>query len=824
MNNSPFELFRRNLKPMMIFLTGLALFAFVVLPVLDTYMRRNAGMAGDRVVARFDGQELTQNRVEYFTQNHLATLQFLSALAQETMNRQGSPRTAGFELDPRTGQIQSVGINPQPSAEGTIRTFLFSAQAQKAGFDLSDNDLAIWLEQFTDGLLSNGEIDGMLMKMTQNRMGRPHLYEQLRHHMLSQVYLTRGYAGLGAMTPEEQWTNFLKLNQDAVASTYEILVNEYIDKTNATPSEEQIREMYEKGKDRDPSDQSAEPAFHRRYSAKFEYLVGSYDKFLREEIEKLTEEQLRAEYQRRLDGGDFQLPETPVNNAPSSADPAADESASSDAPASRDESEAENAASGKASSPSTDGEASEDTSAEGDGSETSEAAAPANGETSSEPASEEGGAEPESNGSESSGDAAAEDQSSNVRQSAVRLVSLQEEATQESEEASQGEEKAEGESAEGNESATETNTEAASDTQTDANADAASNSDSGANTETASDDSAEAKADDTPKVESFEDVRKSLEASLAGPAARKRWNEVMASVEGEMKNYFSEQAIYESQVMIGEEGEPPAKPDMEAVAKKYGLEHEVIGPYDVLTIRDEPIANTFEMSSQFGGRAPTFTQIMYTLSQDGSPSKPLWSPLRTEDAAAGKQYVSWKIEQTAAYTPSLDDEGVRDEVVLAIREEEARKLAMAAAEEIAKKAAAEPDKPLKDFVPAEERDQFLKEGLGPFKWMNMFGFSGATIGNVPELNSVGDDFMKAVFTTDVNGVSAAMNQNGQAVYVVKPTAFSPAPDELREQFKQPTNRMMTRMLGNNSNEVVAEFFESVDEAADFKDYLTNPEE
>ena len=64
MSNSPFEIFRRNLKPLMVLLTGLALFAFVVLPVMDTYMRSGAAGTSDAVVASYGSTKLTQSRVE----------------------------------------------------------------------------------------------------------------------------------------------------------------------------------------------------------------------------------------------------------------------------------------------------------------------------------------------------------------------------------------------------------------------------------------------------------------------------------------------------------------------------------------------------------------------------------------------------------------------------------------------------------------------------------------------------------------------------------------------------------------------------------------
>ncbi len=147
---------------------------------------------------------------------------------------------------------------------------------------------------------------------------------------------------------------------------------------------------------------------------------------------------------------------------------------------------------------------------------------------------------------------------------------------------------------------------------------------------------------------------------------------------------------------------------------------------------------------------------------------------------------------------------------------EARKLARDAAEAIVKQASAAPDKSLRDFVPEDKMENF-KEDLGPFTWMNSFGFAGATIGNVPELDSVGNDFMKAVFESEPGKLQVAANQSGSTVYVVEPESFEPGLEELHRQFKQPTNRVMAMLLGNGANPIITEFFEDLDEQAKFKD-------
>ena len=195
---SPFEIFRRNLKPLMVLLTGLALFAFVVLPALDTYMRRGGGAsATDAELASFDGKPLRRSRVEYLTRNHQSTVRFLRELAEETIRRGGVPQTPGFVYDSQNRTIQSIGIDERPSELATVRTMQFANEAKKAGFELDDTAIASWLYSFTDqGTVPEGEMFAMLMQSTQNQMGKAHLYEQLRNQLLAELYQRGNISGL----------------------------------------------------------------------------------------------------------------------------------------------------------------------------------------------------------------------------------------------------------------------------------------------------------------------------------------------------------------------------------------------------------------------------------------------------------------------------------------------------------------------------------------------------------------------------------------------------------------------------------------------------
>ncbi|MEM8667931.1 MAG: hypothetical protein AAGG48_10470 [Planctomycetota bacterium] len=834
MSTSPFEIFRRNLKPLMVALTGLALFAFVVLPVLDSAMRRDAGSGTDGVVASFGSTDLNRARVENFTRNHNSTVNFLLDLAQQTIDRGGSPKTAGFSYDAQAGQIRQLGINQDPSFNGTIRSFMLANEAKKLGFELDDSSLQVWLSGFTDGLFSNGEIDSMLMQATQNQMGRPHLYEQLRTHLLANIFLTRGFSGLSQgsgqfsrplMTPEEEWTNFLKLSRNAVVTAYGIDVNDYMERTNSSPSEEEVSAVYEEGKDRFPSPLSPEPGFRVPYKASFEYVVANVDKFIDEEVAKLDEADIRAEYAKRLAGGDFQLPSTGIpestpedstenpegdsmpeengeGEGDETTDPPADGS-SEDAAGESSEEESANEKNAEGGQPKTN---SENTESENAGS---------NESTESDPAGE---AESTESGEGPSGD----DQSSIQNSNAVRLVIAQE-AENESGEPQESTEEEATEPETKEEASTEeptTTPESSEDASTEEptqEGEAETEAEGSQDPESPASDTVEEKPEepeDELRVETYEEVRDEIAREMATPAAEGRINIALSDLMNQMTKYGK-------RVRIATADEETKKPDIKALAEQYGLDYEKIGPYDQRTITEdqEPIAESSE--PDMTGMGTTFLMTMYGFNNGQFSQAPerLFAPVRTVDPGRNRQYVSWKIEEAEAYVPT--EEEARSEIVFAIRQREARKFAEEAAEAIAKQI--REGKPLAEIVPADRKDQII-DATEPFSWMRSFGFQGAFLNDVTyrvgedtESLGLGEDFMEDVFASKTNDVIVAGNNAKSTYYVVQPTRFEPAIEELRRRFNQ--GRLMTMFMSNGGEAVIADFYKTTDENADFVNYV-----
>lgn len=813
MSSSPFELFRRNLKPLMVFLTLLALVSFVILPSIAMYQQQRVGYgSAPSKLASYKGGDFDFTKVNYFTRNHFATTQFLRDLAEVTISRGGLPKVADFQYDSRQNMIQALGINSNPSDQSSVRTLMFAGEAKKAGLDLDDTAIRNWLTLYSDGRLSDSEINGVLSKSTRNQMGQVQLYEQLRTQLLAQAYqrqvmgaLTSG--GMPIVPPAQQWELFLRLNRRAVADAYAVNVADFIEKTAPKPSESQIKTVYEEGKLIFPDDQSPTPAFRRPYTANVEYLAGNLNDFIDREIETLTEEQLRAEYQKRLDGGEFKLPDMPAVEAPAATEtPATETPAESEAPeASSDAKMADD----KPETPATEPEATKPAEP-----------APAEPKADVEPKADAEASVSEPKPATEAEPKPADADSSRVSpmDNGVRLVVMQAEAekpavteTSPAEKAAEVVEKTAETPAEEPAKAEPAKTEP--EVKPEAPKAEETTPDTATTEETKAEEppaemtkTEEPKVDapktEEPKVESFETVRDDIARSLAMPLALDKLDAAVSEVDKTMRTYFNARAI-----AGGKADKIPPRPNLKALASKLGMKHVVTGMKDLREIQNDPISLSFGVGTGMQ-RGEGFAQSIYT------KQTPAFTPVRTVDDQAQVSYISWKTEEKDSYIPELKE--VREEVITAIRTAEARKLAKADAESWASKFA-KSDKPVKELIP-EDRASLYFESLGPFSWMQSLGFGmRAFMGNVPELDRVGEAFMRQVFTSDRNVWGVAPNMPETVYYVVRPTEFSPSTDELHQRFTQVSQRMQTMSLAvEEAIKIRDGHYEALDERTGFE--------
>ncbi len=105
-------------------------------------------------------------------------------------------------------------------------------------------------------------------------------------------------------------------------------------KTPENVPENEIAATFGKYKDRLAFSDSPEPGFRRRFASDLEVVTASFDDFFEKAKAEVTEEQLKAEYEKRVAEGRFDVKETtPPASTPPAETPPADKPAETTPPA-----------------------------------------------------------------------------------------------------------------------------------------------------------------------------------------------------------------------------------------------------------------------------------------------------------------------------------------------------------------------------------------------------------------------------------------------------------------------------------------------------------
>ncbi len=327
--SSPLATFRKHRTYWMAGLVLLAIMAFVVAPAID-FMQgamRNYNSVGDKVVVRWTGGRITTSELERARQHHYKFVRFLSTLSREVLEAGGQPQIPEFAFSPESKQIIDLGVNVQSGSLAVIETRMLADFAKSNGIEFDDDAADQFLVAFCDKCVSPTRLAQILRESTDNQVTEFDLREMIKLELgaiVARQMALRGWSNdfkpddyqrvRLTQTPGDMWSDFLKLNQSAKVDAYPVLVADFMKSVTGEPTEAEILAIYEKGKNRIPSPAFPEPGFMRDYKANFEYVEGNFSEWIAREKAKVTDEQLKVEYDKLLSLG--QLKYDPLIDKP----------------------------------------------------------------------------------------------------------------------------------------------------------------------------------------------------------------------------------------------------------------------------------------------------------------------------------------------------------------------------------------------------------------------------------------------------------------------------------------------------------------------------
>lgn len=820
---SPFAVFRRNRKAMMVALTVMVMFGFVFIPMLMDAMGSRQG-ADPVIVSTARYGNLTQSHINQLVHRHARLVAFVRELGTAVMQAQGR----GDEANKLLFHLRADESNPVPDV---VRLWSLARYAQEIGMSVDNPAINDYLVLLTEKRVKPFVLDDILKR---HSMRESELFELLRESLLSMGLVDAIIPSVAITTPGQRWDYFQRIRRQAKVELVPIAVKNYVGQV-AEPNEAELKQFFEEHRKQPWPPSSPTPGFFQPAKVRLRYIKADLDEIADKHI---TEAEVLAQYEQDKDRYDRQnrpridlgVPDEPKTPAKSPAD-------------STGGSEEER----PASAPPTNGEASpadkpKVESHPDDAKPAMEEPAPAPAANAGTAPAEEGGEAKTSKGegekgkgesksdstsapAEKSSEKPAMDDSSLRRMYVpVQFAGLAEEspaATTEKTEDS-GDRKPnepatdaplEPKSSSGGETSGDSGGEQSKEQPSESPKPApnATNGDAGS---MANDQAKPAGADQpaepktsvpeitTPPTGPTDEIKQQIRRELASRKIDELFQQVVRRL-----------TQYREQKIIGQGKVDP--PDFETWAKENRL---VQVNTDLLPEWDLRKLELADAIAESGG---SFLETVF--------GQRLFIPTRGFDLR-GSQFIWWPIEESKPRTPKWEEDGVRQTVLDAWKLVKARDLAKQAADKLLAEAR-KTGKPLKEVF-AGRADL---EVLDPpeFTWMTAGSVAPLLSAGRLEVSAVGgvewpgNEFMRATFDLSPGESAVAMNQPRTFVYVIRVVDFTPSDNVLWESFTTLEYRHYAQIAAGDMQAKLFGWFAQIEDAIGLKwerDYQDSPQE
>jgi hypothetical protein len=829
--------FRQNSKVILAIFGVILILTWLIIPAITDMMQNNGNSQADPLVVSWKGGRLTQSEMRHLRIVHTATLNFLGSVIAETQQRQGIPRAPGYErLDPRRG---IVGINPSTSDQALLTTQLLARRARELGVVVTDETVMQFLMKVSDYMLKEPDFANLVaaaVPRAETQVTQGAIFEHLKTELLAQQMQLMAQAGVNSMTPGdfigagldqgrhgllppgEMWQLYERFNRRVKVEAFPLKVSDFVDKVTSKPTDAELLKLFEEGRMRTPDPEFPESGFRQPHRLAFEYIKVDNAPFLEAAKKEITDEQIAAEYEKGKAAGNFKVEEKPADPA-TPAEAPADPSKPADPAKPADEKPAD-PAKPNGEKPAGDKPA-EDKPADAtpaDKPAEKPADKPADGEQ--KPAAEPAKPEPKPN----EGSALPRD---------VQLVNFQDDKAADVK-------PADAKPADTKPADTKPETPAAEAKPADTKPAETKPADAPADSKPAEAKPgevpatpAEAKPGEEAKPVQFkplDEVKDQIRTQLATPIATERRKALIDKVVAAAQEYSRKYTRWRSQVERQKEAETakkdsskkqeivePAPLDLAPILGEYNLKLEKIPLVDAFGLRNFDIGReAFQFNMQSFQQMPFYAVAFQDNAAFFAPQTMPFSWDNKQFAGLSNViWVYWRTDEQKA--KELDFSEARDQVEAFWKQQEALKLAQAAAENLAE--AANKGKELKTVVP----DPKAIVEPAAFSWMtagalgDQFSQSSPTISAVTGVEFAGQDFMRSVFDLPVGQTGVALNQPHSVVWVVRVVSEETNLEQDRARFLEMANSpTMLLSAYREQNQLMQDLYRELIERFDVK--------
>ncbi|MEX2315773.1 MAG: hypothetical protein WD669_01385 [Pirellulales bacterium] len=775
---SPFRIFRRYQKSLLIVAGVVLIFVFVLEDSLQMLMGGATGGGGDpsdnrpkpnAVAVHWNGGQLTNAELDQLVQRRRILNGFLREILREGDDAEVMlARATGAE--PRPSPVLPLvraETAQQRVEEDVVAVRLFADAARAAGMTVSDDVIRQYLHELGRGHVSPERMRTIIRQSQFGSSSTPseYIFGALREELLAHYFERSHLFAIASVMPQQRWQDWRRVNDRVVVEAAALPADSFLIDVK-DPTDEELSEYYEKYKNREPMPDirftpelpSPVPGFRIPRKVELQYVRADFEKLLAKLKGDISDDEVQQHYDKNKDPYYIKLDTALFDKEP-------------------DKKETETKPAGES----------------GDKPETGDK------QTESPPASA-GGATSDKAGTPPTTDKSAA--AHETRRNIFRLAAFQQPSPDSKGDAALPG----GGTAPG--TATQSGDTKAAIPATDA-------------TQPATTDAAQAtdKPAETPKkpVEFLpldDKLRDQIRDELAMPKVHERLNQLMMQLQGELGNEFNN---YFRAVIDAKELKqpvpppPPALADLSPLAEKHELEYRKTGPMSILELRDDAVIGKLSDME-------AVTPLLRTLfGKDADLYKAILAV--DDDMIRTNRFIVLKTGDTPGRVPPLEE--IREQVLRAWRLDKASAAALARAEELAKKAEASGG-PLGEFFGNDPTVKIVR--TDPFAWL-----TGGEVALVDRqlqrrpyrlsepdgIVAAGPEFMNKVFDLDDRQAAAVLNHDHSIAYVVRIVEHSNTEDKLREMYLGEADRWpgASTMIGQHAQAANQALVQSVLKAA-----------
>lgn len=294
---SSLDPFRKHSKLIFTILGVICMITFVVGSQLEQLLAPARNQGRNELVATWSGGKIHEEDVYKLRARHQRVQAFLQGIARATTQAGGQPRMA-------------MALRPISSERELVNSLLLQDQAKKMGILVDDASVRSYINDFCSYQLTDAQINDIAHDATGNTVSRDELYEQLKRELSAQeaILAMNSDRVAGNISVADAWDYHGRLFRRMSIEAYPFETAAYLDEVKGSPNEGEKRKIFEEFRLNNPDPDSSEPGFYRPLKLAFAYAKVDMAPFLEEAKKKITEEQIKTEYETQVKQGRLKVP------------------------------------------------------------------------------------------------------------------------------------------------------------------------------------------------------------------------------------------------------------------------------------------------------------------------------------------------------------------------------------------------------------------------------------------------------------------------------------------------------------------------------------